>query len=158
MGEREFPKVMPGKLHLDPFPALPHSPGPAAAAAPDITMGVTSGPHRPFPTGGLPPWLSPDVMGPMFDHYAHGMDDKLTLPSDFPGPASSGARGRWGKNDAGVGLTAGDWQFGGMPTTKTSDRYDSPGTRDRADRIEQTERDAKSRGETVPDPVGDGIR
>jgi hypothetical protein len=154
VSEYDYPKVMPGKLHLDPLPSLPAGP---EAAAPDITMGVSSRQPWRFPTGGLPPWLSPDVMGPIFGHYAHGPDDPLTLPADFPGPSPTGAKGRWGKNDAGLGLRTRDWHIGAKPTGETSDRFDSPGTRDRAERVDRDERDARSRGETVPDPVGDNV-
>ena len=160
MSERDYPSVMPGKLHLDPMPSLPPSPTPETGTS-HIDMGVTSSPQHRFPTGGLPPWLSPELMGPMFGHYAPGidrLDDTLKLPTEFPGPAKPGSHGRWGKNDAGVGLTTGDWQIGGMPTGETSDRFDSPGTRARAERIDQDERDARSSGETVPNPVGDLIR
>lgn len=121
-------------------------------------MGVTSRPQWRLPTGGLPPWLSPEIMEPMFGQYGDGIDESLKLPSDFPGPVAPGTRGRWGKNDAGVGVTTGGWQLGGAPATSTSDRFDDPGTRARDDRVEQDERDARARGETAPDPVGDAIR
>jgi hypothetical protein len=156
MSDHDYPSVMPGKLQLDPMPSLP--PRPEETATPHIDMGVTSSSHPRFPTGGLPPWLSPELMGPMFEHYAHGLDDSLKLPADFPGPAKPGSHGRWGKNDAGLGVTTRDWQIGGMPRGETSDRFDSPGTRARAERVDQDERDARSRGETAPNPVGDLIR
>jgi len=158
MSEHDYPSVMPGKLHLDAMPSLSPSPRPEEAVTPHIDMGVTSSSQWRFPTGGLPPWLSPELMEPVFGQYADGLDNSLKLPADFPGPAKPGSHGRWGKNDAGLGVTTRDWQIGGVPSGSTSDRFDSPGTRGRAERVDQDERDARSRGETAPNPVGDLIR
>jgi len=167
-GERAFPDVMAGGLHLDPefMPILDGLP-PALAQAPapepvGIDMGITSqGVRR---TGGPTPWLDPKLMGPLFDHYTpgneieQGINRTLKLRSNFLGPDDRNpASPGWGKNDAGVGLTRGDWQFGGMPTTHTSDRFDTPGTRDSAERTDLDEAGAKQRGEKVPNPVMDTI-
>ncbi len=170
MGERDYPNVMSGKLHLDPeFQTTPSPPvGPEQPHAPSgeshIDMGVSEHPSRPL-TGGLPPSLDPTLMGPVFGHF--GPDDSLEsqvnrdlqLPSKLFGhddrnPAQKG----WGKNGAGAGTTWHGYEIGGKPTMSTSDRMDNPDTRARADRQDQDTTDAQQRGEKAPDPVGDAVK
>ena len=155
MSERDYPSVMPGKLNLDLLSQK--STLPAEATAPRIDMGVTKDPQLRMPTGGLPPWLSPDLMESVFGQYADGIDSKLQLPSDFPGPKPDGG-GRFEKDSDGVGLTKGAWKYRGMPKMSTSDRFDDPGLRSRAERTDQDEREAKSRGEKAPNPIGDELK
>jgi hypothetical protein len=170
MGDaRDFPNIMAEGLHLDPEfapildgrpPLLPDAP---ASPTTGIDMGVTAQPVHRFGQG--VPWLDPKLMGPVFEHYTPGNDTEqainrtLKLRSNFLGPDDRHAVNRgWGKNDAGVGLARGDWQMGGMPVTQTSDRFDTPGTRDRAERTDLDAAAAQQRGEKAPDPVGDLVR
>jgi hypothetical protein len=172
MGQRDYAGVMAGKLQLDPdvaaafdagSPDALHGPTPDQTEPVGIDMGVTSHPaHR---LGKPPAWLDPDRMGPVFGHYAedasleHRLNQTLKLPTDFLGRnAGKPVHRGWGKNDAGAGLTRGDWQIGGKPSMSTSDRFDSPGTRDRAEREDRDAVDAQHRGESAPDPAGDLLR
>jgi hypothetical protein len=60
-----------------------------------------------------------------------------------------------GVNDAGLGVTVGDWQIGGTWAGSTDDRYDTPETRQRAEQHDQDAREAQRRGEQMPNPVHD---
>jgi hypothetical protein len=60
-----------------------------------------------------------------------------------------------GLNEAGLGITVGDWQIGVTPSMSTDDRYDDPQTRERVERQEADEREARRRGESTPNPIGD---
>jgi hypothetical protein len=162
MSAHDYPDVMSGKLHLDPFVPTPGEPAPAAE--PDITMGVTTERHHGIGTGGLPPSLDPAVMGPVFGHYGDGddlekqLEKRLTLASNFldrdrGNPAAPG----WGLNDAGPGYTTKNWQIGGKPKMSTDDTYDTPDTRDRATRTDADKTEAQKRGETAPNPVKDAV-
>ncbi len=63
-----------------------------------------------------------------------------------------------GINDAGPGLTLGDWQIGGTVVTGTDSRHDLAVNEEHARREEEDQREAHQLGETVPDPVGEMIR
>lgn len=154
MSERDYPRVMPGKLNLDLLSQK--SPAPTEPAAPRIDMGVTKDPQLRMPTGGLPPWLSPDLMESVFGHHTDGIDRSLKLPSGWPAPRPE-SDGSVEADSSGVGFSRGGWKYRGLPTRSTSDRFDDPGLRSRADRNEQDERDAQSRDEKVPNPVRDEI-
>ncbi len=67
-------------------------------------------------------------------------------------------RPRAGLNDAGLGVTAGNWQVGVVPAGSTDDRYDNHQNRARAERTEEDARAAQRNGETAPNPVMDLIR
>ncbi|MGA7953501.1 MAG: hypothetical protein WCA07_08265 [Gloeobacterales cyanobacterium] len=54
-------------------------------------------------------------------------------------------------NDAGLGVTVGDWQFGVAPKGSTDDRYDTPENRRRAEQQEEDKREAQRRGEQGPE-------
>ena len=53
-------------------------------------------------------------------------------------------------NDAGLGVTVGDWQIGVTPKGSTDDRYDDPEKRQRAEQQEEDKREAQRRGEQGP--------
>jgi hypothetical protein len=55
-----------------------------------------------------------------------------------------------GINDAGLGVTIGDWRIGITPKGSTDDRYDNPQNRRRAEQQEEDEREAKRRGDQGP--------
>jgi hypothetical protein len=55
-----------------------------------------------------------------------------------------------GINDAGLGVTVGDWQIGVTPKGSTSDRYDDPEKRRRAEQEDEDKREAQRRGEQGP--------
>jgi hypothetical protein len=179
MGKRDHPGVMDSRLHLDPelayleadpsehlltppsIPALPDAP----AVGGHIDMGVTSQPRHSIGSS-LPPWLDPTLSGPLFDRFSPDDDTEerlgqtMRLPSKlFPQDDRHPAPPGWGKNDAGAGLTKGDWQMGGKPSMSTSDRFDTPGTRDRAELTDRDNDSLQKRGEpAAPDPVGDALR
>jgi hypothetical protein len=53
-------------------------------------------------------------------------------------------------NDAGLGVTVGDWQLGVTPKGSTDDRYDNPQNRRRAEQKDEDKREAQRRGEQGP--------
>ncbi len=68
------------------------------------------------------------------------------------------AKPKAGINDAGAGVTVGNWQIGVKPAMSTDDRFDNDENRRKADQKDQNDRDAKARGEENPNPVMDLIK
>jgi hypothetical protein len=56
----------------------------------------------------------------------------------------------FGINDAGFGVTVGDWKLGITPKGSTDDRYDTPENRRRAEQKEEDQREAQRRGDQEP--------
>jgi hypothetical protein len=55
-----------------------------------------------------------------------------------------------GINDAGLGVTVGDWQIGVTPKGSTDKRYDNPENRRRAEQQDEDKREAQRRGDQGP--------
>jgi hypothetical protein len=55
-----------------------------------------------------------------------------------------------GINDAGLGVTMGDWQLGVIPKGSTDNRYDNPQNRRRAEQQEEDKQEAQRRGDQGP--------
>ena len=101
------------------------------------------------------PSLDPTKMLPLHGHYAEqDADRELSRRIMAPVPGRPGGGGSMEP----PGLTLGDWRITGRPAMSTDERYDTPGTRARAEQQDRDQRDAQRRGETVPDPVGDLVR
>lgn len=61
-------------------------------------------------------------------------------------------------NSAGLGVTAGDWQIGGIPVSSTDDRYDTAQAREAAERAEYNASEARRHGDKMPNPVMDMLK
>lgn len=159
------------RLHLDPALRAPLRDG-ALPPVPDYQLTPTSllgdegapghghpsvmpGHLRPPGQGDAgAPSLDPRRMLSVYGHYAdEDPGEALSRHIMTPLPA----RGAGGPAQA-PGLTVGGFRVTGRPVTSTDDRFDTPGTRARAEQQERDQGEAQRRGETAPDPVGEQLR